>query len=148
MDTPQTPGPAPGHARTKLDLLYHEVLGEVASLVDRLEAVSTSLDAAQQQIQTVADTQQILPQQRARQLTNTLEAAAKPIHQRHQQAIQAMLDATGTRLDHLAQEAAHCARITHQSARRMALIAVVIGGAAGVLGGLLAGLALGQWLIP
>ncbi len=148
MQAPQTPGSAPGHARTKLDLLYHDVLGEVASLVDRLEAVSTSLDAAQQQIRAVADTQQVLPKQLARDLTNTLEATAKPIHQQHQQAIQAMLDATNTRLDRLAQEAAECARITHQAAQRMALIAVVIGGAAGVLGGLLAGLALGQWLIP
>lgn len=148
MEATQTPaGPPPGHARTKLDLLYHDVLGEVASLVDRLETVNTNLDAAQQQIQAVADTQQVLPQQLTRHLATTLEAAAKPIHQQHQQAIQAMLDATGTRLDHLAQEAAQCARITHQAARRMALIAVVIGGAAGVLGGLLAGLALGQWLI-
>lgn len=134
-------------ARTKLDFLYREVLGEVGGLVDRLEAVSTSLDAAQQQIQTVADTQQVLPQQLARHLATTLEATAKPIHQQHQQAIQAMLDATSTQLDHLTQEAVQCAHITHQSARRMALIAVVVGGAAGVLGGLLAGLALGQWLI-
>jgi ElaB/YqjD/DUF883 family membrane-anchored ribosome-binding protein len=148
MDAPQTPGPAPGHARTKLDLLYHEVLGEVASLVDRLETVSQSLDAAQQQVQAVADTQLVLPQQLARQLTTTLEATAKPIHQQHQQAIQAMLDATSTRLDHLTQEATQWARITHQSARRMAFIAVGIGGAAGVLGGMLAGLALGQWLTP
>ncbi|GAA0228965.1 hypothetical protein GCM10009125_17450 [Castellaniella daejeonensis] len=135
-------------ARTKLDFLYREVLGEVAGLVDRLETVSTNLDTAQQQIQTVADTQQVLPQQLARQLTATLDATAKPIHQQHQQAIQAMLDATNTRLDRLAQEAAQCARITHRAARRMTLIAVVIGGASGVLGGLLAGLALGQWLIP
>ena len=148
METTQTPGPAASSARTKLDLLYHDVLGEVASLVDRLETVSTSLNTAQQQIQAVADTQQILPQQLARHLATTLDATAKPIHQQHQQAIQAMLDATDIRLDHLAQEAAQCARITHQSARRMALIAVVIGGVAGVLGGLLAGLALGRWLIP
>lgn len=148
MDAPQTPGPAPGHARTKLDLLYHDVLGEVASLVDRLEAISTSLDAAQQQIQAVADSQQVLPQQLSRHLATTLDATIKPTHQQHQRAIQAMLDATGTQLDHLVQEAAQWARITHQSARRMALIAVVIGGAAGVLGGLLAGLALGQWLTP
>lgn len=135
-------------ARTKLDFLYREVLGEVAGLVDRLETVSTRLDTAQQQIQAVADTQQVLPQQLARQLTTSLEATAKPIHQQHQQAIQAMLDATSVRLDHLTQEAAQCARITHQSARRMAFIAVVIGGVAGVLGGLLAGLAMGQWLTP
>jgi len=147
MDAPQTPGPAPGHARTKLDLLYHDVLGEVVSLVDRLETVSTGLDAAQQQIQVVADTQQVLPQQLARHLATTLEATARPIHLQHRQAIQAMLDATGTRLDRLAQEAAQCAHITNRAARRMAFIAVGIGGAAGVLGGLLAGLALGQWLI-
>lgn len=134
-------------ARTKLDFLYREVLGEVAGLVDRLEVVNQSLDAAQQQIQAVADTQQVLPQQLARQLATTLEATAKPIHQQHQQAIQAMLDSTSAQLDHLAQEAAQWARIMHHATRRMTLIAVVIGGAAGVLGGLLAGLALGQRLI-
>ncbi len=92
MDAPQPPGPAPGHARTKLDLLYHDVLGEVASLVDRLEAVSASLDAAQQQIQAVADTQQILPQQLARHLATTLEATARPIHLQHRQAIQRLFE--------------------------------------------------------
>ena len=135
-------------ARTKLDFLYREVLGEVGGLVDRLEVVNQSLDVAQQQIQAVADTQQVLPQQLARHLTTSLEATVKPIHQQHQQAIQAMLDTTDTRLDRLTQEAAQCARITHHAARRMAFVAVVIGGAAGVLGGLLVGLALGQWLIP
>lgn len=30
MDPTQPPGLATGHARTKLDLLYHDVLGEVA----------------------------------------------------------------------------------------------------------------------
>jgi len=134
-------------ARTKLDFLYREVLGEVAGLVDRLETVSQSLDAAQQQIQAVADTQQVLPQQLARHLTTALETTAKPIHQQHQQAIQAMLDATRTQLDHHAQESALASRVVQQTARRMALIAIALGGATGVLGGLLAGLALGQWLI-
>src|SRR5690348_17070036 len=138
--------PLAGHARTKLDLLYHEVLGEVASLVDRLEATSQAVTQAQKRLQVLADTQQILPQQLDRQLTITLRTATKPIHAQFQQAIQATLDATGTRLDHLAQESAHYARIAHQSARRMAFIALAIGGAAGVLGGMLAGLALGQWL--
>ena len=147
MDPTQPPNLATGNARTKLDLLYHDVLGEVAGLVDRLEATAQTLATAQTQLQATADAQQVLPQQLARQLTNTLEAAAKPIHQQHQQAIQAMLVATDTRLDRLAQEAAQCALITHRAARRMALIAMLIGGAAGVLGGLLAGLALGQWLI-
>ena len=134
-------------ARTKLDFLYREVLGEVAGLVDRLEATGQAVVEAQKQLQASADAQQILPQQLGRHLTATLQTAAKPIHAQSQQAIQAMLDATGTRLDHLAQESAQYARIAHQSARRMAFIALAVGGAAGVLGGMLAGLALGQWLI-
>lgn len=35
-----------GDPRTKLDVIYQEVLGEVGDLVDRLEAVSTQLEAA------------------------------------------------------------------------------------------------------
>ncbi|OZI71360.1 hypothetical protein [Bordetella genomosp. 12] len=137
----------PSGARTKLDLLYHEVLGEVAGLVDRLENVAQRLDTAQQQMQAVADTQQVLPQQLSRHLSDTIETAAKPINQQAQHAIQAMLADTHTRLDHLAGQATQYASIAHQSARRMALIAVAVGGAAGVLGGLLAGLALGQLLV-
>lgn len=144
MDT-HTP---PSGPRSKLDLLYHEVLGEVAGLVDRLEAVTRNLDTAQQQMQSMSEAQQMLPQQLGRHLSATLEAAAKPVNLQLQQSLQSMLSDTGTRLDQLSRESAQYARIAHQSARRMALIALVVGGTAGVLGGLLAGLALGQLLIP
>lgn len=138
----------PSGPRSKLDLLYHEVLGEVAGLVDRLEAVTRNLDAAQQQMQAMSEAQQMLPQQLGRHLSATLEAAAKPVNLQLQQSLQSMLSDTGTRLDQLSRESAQYARIAHQSARRMALVALVVGGTAGVLGGLLAGLALGQLLIP
>jgi BMFP domain-containing protein YqiC len=138
----------PSGPRSKLDLLYHEVLGEVAGLVDRLETATSDLDRAQQQMQSMSETQQMLPQQLSRHLSTTLETAAKPMNQQLQQAIQAMLNDTSTRLDQLSQESAKYARIAHQSARRMALIALAVSSAAGVLGGLLAGLALGQLLIP
>ncbi len=134
--------------RSKLDLLYHEVLGEVAGLVDRLETVTRTLDTAQQQMQSMSEAQQMLPQQLGRHLSATLEAAAKPMNLQLLQSLQSMLSETGTRLDQLSRESAQYARIAHQSARRMALIALVVGGTAGVLGGLLAGLALGQLLIP
>lgn len=143
MDT-HTP---PSGPRSKLDLLYHEVLGEVACLVDRLEVVTRDLDSVQQQMQSMSETQQMLPQQLSRHLCTTLETAAKPVNQQLQQAIQAMLNDTGTRLEQLSRESAQYARIAHQSARRMAIIALAVGSAAGVLGGLLAGLALGQLLI-
>lgn len=141
------PHVSPSGARTKLDLLYHEVLGEVAGLVDRLENTTQILDAAQKHMQAMADTQQVLPQQLSRHLSATMEAAAKPINQQTQHALQVMLADTNTRLDQMTLEAAQYAKIAHQSARRMALIALVVGGVAGVLGGLLAGLALGQFLI-
>ena len=134
-------------ARTKLDLLYHEVLGEVAGLVARLESATQSLDTVQKQMQSMGEAQQVLPQQLSRHLTSTMEAAAKPINQQAQHAIQTMLDDTGSRLDQLSQDAAQYASIAHRSARRMAIIALVVGGIAGILGGLLAGLALGQILI-
>ena len=116
-------------------------------LVDRLETITRNLDTAQQQMQSMSETQQMLPQQLSRHLRTTLETTAKPVNQQLQQAIQAMLNDTGTRLDHLSQESVKYACIAHQSARRMAIIALAVGGAAGVLGGLLAGLALGQLLI-
>ena len=134
-------------ARTKLDLLYHEVLGEVAGLVNRLESATQGLDAVQKQMQSMGEAQQVLPEQLSRHLTATMETAAKPINQQAQPAIQTMLDDTGSRLDQLARDAAQYASIAHQSARRMAIIALVVGGIAGILGGLLAGLALGQILI-
>jgi len=137
----------PGGPRSKLDLLYHEVLGEVAVLVDRLEAVTRTLDTVQQQMQSMSESQQMLPQQLSRHLSATLQTAAKPVNQQLQQAVQSMLNDTSTRLDQLSRESAQYARIAHQSARRMALIALVVGGAAGVLGGLLAGLALGRFLV-
>ncbi|MFT0850602.1 hypothetical protein VRY85_07450 [Achromobacter sp. F4_2707] len=137
----------PSGPRSKLDLLYHEVLGEAAGLVDRLEAVTRTLDFAQQQMQSMSETQQMLPQQLSRHLSTSLEMAAKPVNQQLQHTLQAMLTNTGTRLDQLSQESAQYARIAHQSARRMAIIALAVGGAAGILGGLLAGLALGQLLI-
>jgi len=141
------PTPHPGGPRTKLDLLYYDVLGEVASLVDRLESTTRSLDAAQKQMRAMADDQQVLPQQLSHHLTAAMEAAAKSINQQSHHVIQTMLDDTSIRLDSLARDAAQYARIAHRSARRMAVIAVVVGGASGVLGGLLAGLALGQLLI-
>jgi hypothetical protein len=147
MEPTQPPGLATGHARTKLDLLYHDVLGEVAGLVDRLETISQNLNTAQQQTQAAADAQQVLPQQLARQLAATLEATAKPIHQQHEQAIQAMLDGARTQLDHHTQQSAQTAKVIQRAARRMTLIAIALGGVAGVPGGLLAGLVLGQWLI-
>lgn len=139
--------PNPSGARTKLDLLYYEVLGEVAGLVDKLENATQTLDTVQKHMQTMADAQQVLPDQLSRHLTATMEATAKPINQHTQHAIQAMLNDTSNRLDTLTRDAAQYASIAHQSARRMALIALAVGGAAGILGGLLAGLALGQILI-
>ncbi|MCI2808876.1 MULTISPECIES: hypothetical protein [Alcaligenaceae] len=134
-------------ARTKLDLLYHEVLGEVAGLVDRLESTTQSLDAVQKQMQSMGEAQQVLPEQLSRHLIATMEAAAKPINQQAQHAIQTMLDGTSNQLNQLSRNAAQYTSIAHQSARRMAIIALVVGGIAGILGGLLAGLALGQILI-
>ncbi|MBO9356890.1 hypothetical protein GG851_23115 [Bordetella petrii] len=141
------PNLAPNGARTKLDLLYHEVLGEVSNLVDRLERTTQHLHTVQKSMQAMADTQETLPQQFSHHLTSTIESRIRPIHQEAQQATQAMLQDTHQQLDRLAHEAAQYAHTAHRSARRMTWIALLVGGAAGALGGLLAGLSLGQMLI-
>lgn len=106
--------PNPSGVRTKLDLLYHEVLGEVAGLVGRLENATQSLDVVQKHMQTMGEVQQVLPEQLGRHLTATMEAAAEPINQHAQHAIQAMLNDTSNRLDQLARDAAQYASIAHQ----------------------------------
>lgn len=141
-------------ARSKLDFLYQDVLGEVAGLVARLEKAGHQLDSTRQRIE--------LAQALITQASTQTDAAAKfigevpaRVSQRIQEGTGGIAEATaktvdatlaGTRsqLDVIARESAGYARMAHASARRMALIAVLVGGLSGVLGGLIAGIALGQ----
>ncbi len=118
-------------ARSKLDILYAEILGDVESLTARLEAVSrevadatAALDRAPGQIRTAV-------QQAGPHMAEELRRASATAQQ----------DLSQTTHD-LGTNAASIQR----AATRTARLCLVIGMASGAVGGALAGLALGTFL--
>jgi hypothetical protein len=129
-------------ARTKLDFVYQEVVGEVTGLVTRIEDANKRMTAVGKKVDAAAATIDKLPDH----LQAALDASGKAIAQDLAQQAREAVQASGSHLAELARQSARYATIAHQSARRMALIALVVGGAAGVMGGLLVGVALGGHL--
>ncbi|MCZ4328501.1 hypothetical protein [Castellaniella denitrificans] len=129
-------------ARTKLDFVYQEVVGEVTALVTRIEDANKRLTAVGKKMDAAAVSIDKLPDR----LQTALAASGKEIS--HDLAARAhdAVQASESHLAELARQSARYATIAHQSARRMALIALIVGSAAGSIGGLLAGVALGGHL--
>ena len=125
-------------ARTKLDFVYQEVVGEVAALVTRIEDANKRLTATSKKLDAAAASVDRLPDR----LQSALDASGKVIARDLAQQARDAVQASESNLQELSRQAARYASIAHQSARRMALIALIIGGAAGVMGGLLTGVAL------
>ena len=122
--------------RTKLDIIYQEVLGEVSELVGRLEAVSERLTEASEQAGRAGE-------RSAEQIHQVTAAAAAKL--------KAELDHAGdkllSRVETVMQEASAAAAVVNRSARRFATLALVVGLAGGVIGGALAGWALSGTLL-
>lgn len=125
-------------ARTKLDFVYQEVVGEVVSLVTRIEDANKRLAAVSKKMDVAAKSIDQLPDR----LQSALAASGKDIAQDLAKQARDAVQESESHLRELARQSARYARIAHQSARRMALIALIVGGGAGVMGGLLAGIAL------
>lgn len=122
---PTEPPAAPAQplARTKLDFILAEVMGEVGEIVSRLEKVSARVVRADKEGEVV------------RQL----------IGQAHENAaanLRALVDerlgAVATRIEREGAAVRAAAQGVQRDARRMATLALVIGFSAGVLGGALA----------
>lgn len=125
-------------ARTKLDLLFHETLGDVAGLIERTERTSDKLRetatgliaaidvfaAANQQLQT-------LPDDLARALGAVLEQAGSDITDQVAHTVDGKLSPIRAELKLLSNEASRYARYAHASARKMALLALGVGASAG-----------------
>lgn len=139
--------------RSKLDFLYHEVLGEVADLTQRIEGVNArqadtvgDLVKVAARLETVSQSLTSLPTELGLQVQQSLQAGSQRLQDELQHRLHQTLAPTHTRLQSLTHDSAQYARIAHQSARRIALAAIIAGGAAGALGGLLAGMALARYL--
>jgi len=139
--------------RSKLDFLYHEVLGEVADLVQRIEGVNV------RQAVTVSDLGKLasrldessksltdLPANLGLQVQQSLESGSQRLQTELQLCVKQTLATTQDHLQSLARDSAQYARIAHQSARRLAMVTMVTGAIAGMVGGMLAGIALARYL--
>jgi phosphotransacetylase len=118
-----------GDPRSKLDILYQDVLGEVSDLVTRIET-------AKEQLANIAEQSARSGERTAEQLRQVAATAAGKL--------KGELEQTGTRLiakmENAAKDTSTAAALVHRSARRFATLALTVGLAAGVIGGALAGL--------
>lgn len=123
------PAAAPGEfaPRSKMEVFYREVLGETGKLVDKLEKASGRLVRAEKEG----------------------EAIRQKIDEAHRSALvglrRALDEDLGAALKNVQKAAADArssAQVVQREARRMVLLALCLGGAAGVIGGVLAALAL------
>lgn len=126
------PSPPRFDPRSKLDVIYQEVLGDVAQLVDKLEKASGRLVRAEKE---------------GEEIRKKIDGA----HQAALSNLQRMLDdnlgAAVSSVRRAAADARASAQVVQREARRMVLLALCLGGAAGIIGGVLVVLALGPRLL-
>jgi len=132
------------HTRKKLDFLYQEVLGEVAGITQRIESASDQLaDSSQalgQNITTLLQTEaqlQKLPKDAQNAVEQAIIQSSKIMQETLSDSLHSGLAKTTLELDQLSKNAARYATIALQSARKMALAAVVIGAASGACAALI-----------
>lgn len=118
-----------GDPRSKLDIIYQEVLGEVADLVGRVEAVTSQ----------VAEV--IKAESRAAQAIHEASAAAS---EKLRGDLDRACNTTVQKLRTVAREVDAAAGVVGGAAKRFALLALLVGLGGGVIGGTLAGIALSR----
>ena len=122
--------------RTKLDIIYQEVLGEVSELVGRIEAISERLTEASELAGRAGE-------RPAEQIHQVTAAAAFKLKTELEHAGNQLL----SRVETVTKEASAAAAVVHRSAQRFATLALAVGLAGGVIGGALAGWALSGALL-
>ncbi|CAM5208365.1 hypothetical protein OURE66S_03596 [Oligella ureolytica] len=130
MSEPQT--------RKKLDFLYQEVLGEVAGLIQRIETVNDALAHASKDVSESIDAIHTANKQLSQLPEDAAKAAKTAIHESSDRvkadivdAVTVSLSEVRLELDQLARNTARYATIALYSARKMALLALVVGAVSG-----------------
>ncbi|NYT79531.1 hypothetical protein H0A71_21390 [Alcaligenaceae bacterium] len=125
-------------ARTKLDVVYQEVLGEVAYLIGRIEEINerigqttASLASAVDALAATAGQLHDLPPHMEQTLRDTMQQTGAALNNQALDQIRAALETTRVQLDQLSLSTARYAQLALVSARKMALIALAVGGASG-----------------
>ena len=111
-------------ARTKLDILYQDVVGDVSSLLSRIEAISATLALQPEQINRTSE-----------KLGESLTIAANTTARRINAEFEKSCIATLQDLRVITQEAKSAARIVEGASNQFSTIALVLGFFGGMLGG-------------
>lgn len=126
------------HTRKKIDFLYKEVLGEVATITQRIEVASDELAALALQLQdTKHEFEQSkkemssLPKDTSKEVGQAISAHKKDFKQELSQTLQSSLARTQLELDELSISTARYAKIALVSARKMVLVATIVGSLSG-----------------
>ena len=126
-------------ARTKLDLLFQETLGDVAGLIERTERTNdklretvTALVAGIEAFSAANKQLQELPEDLANTLGAVLDRASIELTDQVVHNVQGSLSPIRAELKLISADTARYAKFAHISARKMAILALVIGASAGV----------------
>lgn len=118
------------NARSKLDVIYEDVLGDVGELVTRIESSTKVLNKVHEQsnkdVERIRDLLEITVDGASSRLKSELNATTVELLNEVKQAKQEVLQATA---------------IVNQSTTKLATYTILIGLAAGIVGGALATLA-------
>ncbi|WP_336579308.1 hypothetical protein [Alcaligenes sp. CHO6] len=125
-------------ARTKLDLLYQETLGDVARLIERTERVNdklretaTALLAGIEAFSAANAQLQALPEDLANTLGAVLDRASMDLTDQVVHNVQSSLSPIRAELKLISADTSRYARFAHISARKMTILALVVGTSAG-----------------
>ncbi|UQN34878.1 hypothetical protein MTR80_11235 [Alcaligenes aquatilis] len=125
-------------ARTKLDLLYQETLGDVARLIERTERVNdklretaTALLAGIEAFSAANVQLQALPEDLANTLGAVLDRASMDLTDQVVHNVQSSLSPIRAELKLISADTSRYARFAHISARKMTILALVVGTSAG-----------------
>lgn len=125
-------------ARTKLDLLYQETLGDVARLIERTERVNdklretaTALLAGIEAFSAANAQLQALPEDLANTLGAVLDRAGMDLTDQVVHNVQSSLSPIRAELKLISADTSRYARFAHISARKMTILALVVGTSAG-----------------
>lgn len=126
-------------ARTKLDLLFQETLGDVAGLIERTERINdkqreiaTALVAGIEAFSAANKQLQDLPEDLANTLGAVLDRASIDLTDQVVHNVQSSLSPIRAELKLISADTARYARLAHASAHKMAILASVVGASAGV----------------
>lgn len=126
--------------RKKIDIIYHEILGDVSNIVQRIEQINTAQAeiasaqlATMEAVQEVASTLENLPNDISQRISDTMSKEGLKLNVALLDSFNARLSETRVEINEVAIASQRYALLAHKSARKIIFLSVVTGGFAGFI---------------